>query len=549
MPVSAERRFFLLRNITMLYTEEEAELQRKVAELFSLNAGDISDLQILRKGVDARKKPRIKYVYTVEFTVADPDRFWQLHSAKPDLEISKKVLLPTPKRIDCQSRVAIVGSGPAGLFAALRLVEYGIAPLLLERGKRVEERVHDVNRFWKDGTLDLESNVQFGEGGAGTFSDGKLTSRVKDPHTGYVLQRLVEFGAPAEIAWLAKPHVGTDRLRSVLINIRGFLLEQGLDIRFLAKLSSVGLSGKKISSVIINDQTEEQCDALIIAPGHSARDTYAMLHSIGAAMEQKAFAVGFRVEHPQEIINRIQYGIPADPRLPAADYSLAWNDTETGRSAYSFCMCPGGVVIGGSSEAGGVVTNGMSDLKRAGDLANSALVATVRTADFETISPLAGVEFQRSLERLAFAAGGGGYRAPAQALLAFMRLKGNHRLNSSYLPGVSEAALAELLPEALARTIRNAIAAFDHKMRGFITAEATLVGVESRTSAPLRILRGDDFQSPSIKGLYPCGEGAGYAGGIMSAALDGIRVADAVAKSLERKKYSEKDRACEKNFC
>jgi len=534
MPVSAEKRFFLLRNITMLYTEKEAELQRKVAELFSLKASDIADLHILRKGIDARKKPRIKYVYTVEFTVSDPDRFWQLHAAKADLEISKKVLLPAPERIDCQSRVAIVGSGPAGLFAALRLAEYGITPLLLERGKQVEERVHDVNRFWRDGTLDVESNVQFGEGGAGTFSDGKLTSRVKDPYTGYVLNRLVEFGAPAEIAWLAKPHVGTDRLRSVLMNIRGFLLEQGLDIRFRAKLSSVGLSGQKISSVIINDQAEEPCDALILAPGHSARDTYAMLHSIGAAMEQKAFAVGFRVEHPQEIINRIQYGIPSDPRLPAADYSLAWNDPETGRSAYSFCMCPGGVVIGGSSEAGGVVTNGMSDLKRAGRLANSALVATVRTADFATLSPLAGVEFQRSLERRAFAAGGGGYKAPAQALLTFMGLKGNHHPSSSYLPGIREAALGELLPEALSRTIRNAIAAFDQKMRGFITAEATLVGVESRTSAPLRIVRGDDFQSPSIKGLYPCGEGAGYAGGIMSAALDGIRVADAVAKSLNR---------------
>ena len=535
MPVSAEDRFFLLRNITLLYTENEAALQLKVAELLSLDTSDISALRIVRKGIDARKKPRIKYVYTVEFTVPDPDRFWHQHSATPDLEISKKTVPLKPERSNSPGRVAIVGSGPAGLFAALRLAEYGIAPLLLERGKPVEERVHDVNRFWKDGTLDEESNVQFGEGGAGTFSDGKLTTRVKDPNSGYVLKRLVEFGAPAEIEWLAKPHVGTDRLRSVLINIRRFLLAQGLDIRFTAKLSTVGLSGQKISSVIINDRTEELCDALILAPGHSARDTYTMLHAMGAAMEQKAFAVGFRVEHPQEIINRIQYGVPSDPRLPAADYSLAWNDPETGRSAYSFCMCPGGIVIGGSSEAGGVVTNGMSDLQRASGRANSALVATVRTDDFQSLSPLAGIEFQRNLERRAFAAGGGGYRAPAQALLAFMRLKGNTRLNSSYLPGVSDAELGELLPEVLTRTIKNALAAFDHKMRGFITSEATLVGVESRTSAPLRILRGDDFQSPSIKGLYPCGEGAGYAGGIMSAALDGIRVADAVAKSLAGK--------------
>lgn len=533
--MAAEDRPFLLRNIALLYTENEAALQEKIAELFSLNSRDISDLRIVRKGIDARKKPRLKYVYTVEFRVTDPERFWQLHSATPDLEISQKIPPRRAERVSSPARVVIVGSGPAGLFAALRLAEYGISPLLLERGKRVEERVHDVNRFWQEGILDEESNVQFGEGGAGTFSDGKLTTRVKDPNCGYVLKRLVEFGAPPEIEWLAKPHVGTDRLRLVLINIRRFLLKEGLDIRFTAKLSAVGLAGQQISSVIINDRAEEPCDALVLAPGHSARDTYAMLHAMGAAMEQKAFAVGFRIEHPQELINRIQYGIAADPRLPAADYSLTWNDPATGRSAYSFCMCPGGIVIGGSSEAGGVVTNGMSNLKRASGRANSAIVATVRSGDFESLSPLAGIEFQRTLERSAYLAGGGGYRAPAQALLAFLRLPGNHRLNSSYLPGINEAELAAILPEPLAITIRNALVAFDRKMRGFITSEATLVGVESRTSAPLRILRGDDLQSPSIKGLYPCGEGAGYAGGIMSAALDGIRVADAVAQRLAGK--------------
>lgn len=518
----------------MLYTENEAELQPKVAELFSLRHGEIADLRILRKGIDARKKSRIRYVYTVEFTVADPDEFWRLHSAMPDLEFSHRTCPPKPGRISCQKKVVIVGSGPAGLFAALRLAAYGIAPLLLERGRAVEERVHDVNRFWRDGTLDEESNVQFGEGGAGTFSDGKLTTRVKDPNSGYVLQRLVEFGAPPEIEWLAKPHIGTDRLRSVLINIRRFLLEKGLDIRFGAKLSGIGLTGQKVSSAILNDRAEEHCDGIILAIGHSARDTYAMLHSTGAAMEQKPFAVGFRVEHPQELINRIQYGIASDPRLPAADYSLAWNDVKTGRSAYSFCMCPGGVVIGGSSEKGGVVTNGMSDLQRASGWANSALVATVRTDDFAGSSPLAGVEFQRSLEKAAFIAGGGDYRAPAQGLMAFMKLNRVSGLRSSFLPGVREAELAELLPDLLSTTIRDGIAAFDRKMKGFITSEATLVGVESRTSAPLRILRGDDFQSLSIKGLYPCGEGAGYAGGIMSAALDGIRVADSVAKSLQQ---------------
>lgn len=531
--MSAESRFFTLRNVTMLYTENEAGLQEMVAEIFSLGKEQLADFRIVRKGIDARKKPRIKYVYTVEFRVADPDRFWQRHAATPDFEISQKVSPRKPARIKSLKRVVVVGSGPAGLFAALRLAEYGIAPMVMERGKPVEERIRDVNRFWRDGTLHEESNVQFGEGGAGTFSDGKLTTRVKDPNCAYVLRRLVEFGAPGEIAWLAKPHVGSDRLRAVLINLRRFLLEQGADIRFQAKLSALELAGGEVGAVIINDQLEERCDALILAPGHSARDTYAMLHASGAAMEQKAFAVGFRVEHPQELINRIQYGIAADPRLPTADYALTWNDPLTGRAAYSFCMCPGGVVIGGSSEAGGVVTNGMSDLKRASGWANSALVATVRTADFAGASPLAGVEFQRNLEKHAFRAGGGNYRAPAQNLLAFMGLRGDFPLRSSYLPGVNEAELAELLPESLAMTLQAGITAFERKMRGFMTDEATLVGVESRTSAPLRIVRGDDFQSLSIKGLYPCGEGAGYAGGIMSAALDGIRVADAVAARLQ----------------
>lgn len=533
MPMSAEGRFFTLRNIAIPYTENEAGLQEKVARLFSLKKEQLADFRILRKGIDARKKPRIKYVYSVAFTVADPDSFWRLHAAAPELEMSQKVSPRKPARIKSHKRVVVVGSGPAGLFAALRLAEYGIAPLLLERGKPVEERLIDVNRFWLDGLLNEESNVQFGEGGAGAFSDGKLTTRVKDSNCGYVLSRLVEFGAPMEIAWLAKPHVGTDRLRAVLINIRSFLLKQGADIRFQAKLSGIGLSGQQVSSVIINEQAEEDCDALILAPGHSARDTYVMLYSLGAIMEQKAFAVGFRVEHPQEIINGIQYGIAADPRLPAADYALTWNNPATGRAAYSFCMCPGGVVIGGSSEVGTVVTNGMSDLKRASGWANSALVATVRTDDFASTSPLAGVEFQRTLEKHAFRAGGGGYRAPAQNLLTFMKMKGNYTSRSSYLPGVSEAALEQLLPDFLANTIKDGIAFFERKMRGFITAEATLVGIESRTSAPLRIVRGDDLQSTTIKGLYPCGEGAGYAGGIMSAALDGIRVADAIAAGLK----------------
>jgi len=530
--VLPDNSLFLLRNLALSLDENETALPQRIAKRFRLDEGAITVCNILRKGIDARRKSQIKYVYTVEFSVADPDLFWEEHGGDPELELVVRRQQPAVKQIRTVKKVVVTGSGPAGLFAALRLADYGIAALLLERGRGIEERVRDVERFWRDGMLDEESNVQFGEGGAGTFSDGKLTTRVRDPNAGYVLRRFVEFGAPPEIEWLAKPHIGTDRLRAVLLNMRRFLTGRGVDVRFSAKLTGLGLLDRTIGSVIINERQEEPCNALLLAPGHSSRDTYAMLNAHGVPMEQKPFAVGLRVEHPQELINRIQYGNPADPRLPAADYALAWNNTDSGRSAYSFCMCPGGVVIGGSSEAGTVVTNGMSDLKRASGWANSALVATVKTADFSGSSPLAGIALQRRLEQAAFRLGGGDYRAPAQKMLAFLNRGGSAGVSSSYRPGIREAELAELLPDFITATLRDGIAAFDRKMRGFISGEATLIGVESRTSAPLRILRGENFQSPVIAGLYPCGEGAGYAGGIMSAALDGIRVADAVAGEL-----------------
>jgi uncharacterized protein len=530
--VPPDKTRFLLRNNNLFFDEDESGLQLRVAERFSLGKDELSDFRILRKGIDARKKPRIRYVYTVEFTVADPESFWSRFSGEPDLQLTEVETTPETRKIKTPARIVIVGGGPAGIFAALRLCDYGIEPVILERGNPVEERVRKVERFWATGELDEESNVQFGEGGAGTFSDGKLTTRVRDPNSGYVLRRLVEFGAPPEIEWLAKPHIGTDRLRFVLLNIRRYLQNSGAEIRFCSKLTGFGMTNMGIRSVMINDLMEEPCDRLLLAPGHSARDTYEMLASNGALLEQKPFAVGLRVEHPQELINMIQYGRPSDPRLPPADYALAWNDTGSGRSAYSFCMCPGGQVIAGSSEAGGVVTNGMSHLRRESGWANSALVATVRTEDFESDSPLAGISFQRTLEAAAFKLGGGGYRAPAQRITSFLGKSHGGTLSSTYRPGIVEAELSGLFPGIITATLKNGIVDFDRKMRGFITSEATLVGVESRTSAPLRIIRGEDFQSPAVQGLYPCGEGAGYAGGIMSSALDGIRVADAVARGL-----------------
>jgi len=531
--VPPDKTRFLLRNNNLFFDEDESGLQLRVAERFFLGKDELSDFRILRKGIDARKKSRIRYVYTVEFAVADPESFWNRFSGEPDLQLTEVTPAPEIRQIRTPAKIVIVGSGPSGIFAALRLCDYGIEAVMLERGSPVEERVRKVERFWETGELDEESNVQFGEGGAGTFSDGKLTTRVRDPNTTYVLKRLVEFGAPPEIQWLTKPHIGTDRLRLVLLNIRRFLQNSGTDIRFGSKLTGFGMMNTGIGSVMINNLQEEPCDRLLLAPGHSARDTYEMLSASGVLLEQKAFAVGLRVEHPQELINMIQYGRPSDPRLPPADYALAWNDASSGRSAYSFCMCPGGEVIAGSSEPGGVVTNGMSHLRRGSGWANSALVATVRAEDFGSASPLAGISFQRALEAAAFQLGNGGYKAPAQRITSFLGKSSGGSLSSTYRPGIVEAELSGLFPDIITATLKDGIAHFDRKMRGFITSEATLVGVESRTSAPLRIIRGEDYQSPTAKGLYPCGEGAGYAGGIMSSALDGIRVADAVAKGLQ----------------
>ncbi|GFO69077.1 hypothetical protein GMLC_26560 [Geomonas limicola] len=518
---------FLLRNLTLNPGDEEALLRPLIARAARVPESEITSLSLVRKGVDARKKGRIKLVYTVQFSVKHEQKV----KTGGDLTRLEPQAAPRFPRLSPRAGIVIVGMGPAGLFAALRLAEYGLSATILERGRPVDERSRDVARFWRLGELDPESNVQFGEGGAGTFSDGKLTCRVKDPNTRYVLEQLVRFGAPEEILYAAKPHIGTDRLRAVVRGIRERLGAAGFEIRFESLLSGVALRKGRVAGVQVNGREESPCEFLVLAPGHSARDTYAMLLEAGVGIEQKPFAVGLRVEHPQKLIDEIQYGRNPHPALPPAEYALTYNNRATGRSAYSFCMCPGGVVVAAASEPGGVVVNGMSGYRRNSPYANSALVATVGRADFGSAEPLAGVEFQRLLERRAFAAGAGGYRAPAQNLLAFLG-QGTGALTSSYRPGCTESELAELFPAQVSATLREGIRDFENRMRGFISAEATLIGVETRTSSPVRIPRGDDLQSLSHRGLYPTGEGAGYAGGIMSAALDGIRVADAIAASL-----------------
>lgn len=522
----------LLRNLTLAIEEDENILLKKLTDRFSLCKGDVLSFFIVRKGLDARKKSRLRFVYTVQFTLEDEKGFWERNCRDADLELVPGKREPEFQKLATDVRIIVVGMGPAGLFAALRLSEYGLSPMLLERGKPVSLRVRDVESFWERGVLDPESNVQFGEGGAGTFSDGKLTTRLKDENIDYVLRKLVQFGAPPEIRYLAKPHIGTDRLRGVVTGIRCYLESRGIEIRFQSKLTDILVSSGKLRGVLINDRVEERCDFMVLAPGHSARDTYEMLMRRTVKLEPKPFAVGVRVEHPQELVNRIQYGIPSHLGLPPAEYALAYNNNRSGRSAYSFCMCPGGMVVAGSSEECGVATNGMSSYLRSSPYANSALVINVGKDDFPGESPLAGVEFQRLLEKRAYLAGGGDYRAPAQNLLAFLGSKGVHKVASTYRPGVRESDLSQVFPFFVTDTLREGLRFFDRKMRGFITAEATLIGVETRTSAPVRMVRGEDLQSVSLPGLYPVGEGAGYAGGIMSAALDGIRVADRIALRL-----------------
>lgn len=516
-----------------LERDDERHLLLETARVLGLAPEELCGLKVARRAIDARKRPALFVVYTVEFALhgAAAD---QLDAARiPKLVAVQSAPPAVMTRVQRPCRALVVGMGPAGLFAAWRLVRAGVSVTLLERGCAVEERIGQVRSFWQDGTLDPESNVQFGEGGAGTFSDGKLTTRLNHPSMRLILETLVDFGAPEQILVDAKPHIGTDRLRRLLRNFRTFLLAQGVVIHFRTRMEDFMCVEGRVRAVRTASGAELPCDALVLAPGHSARDTYRMLAEAGVALEPKPFAVGARVEHPAELINRIQYGIARHPRLGAADYALTHNRAADGRGVYSFCMCPGGEVITAASEPQALVVNGMSALSRAGDYSNSALVVTVRPDDFAEPGPLGGVAFQRQLEQAAFRAGGENYWAPAQNLMSFLG-RGGGGVRSTCRPGVTQADLGAILPDFVARGLREALPRFDQRMRGFVTAEANLIGVETRTSAPLRIVRDPQGQSVSHPGLYPCGEGAGYAGGIMSAALDGIRIAEAIITNFQQ---------------
>ena len=518
--------------LPLSYTEQD--LRAAVVKKLGVSQKRITACSLFKRSVDARRGT-VSFEVTAAVELVGEDDFLKQCRVNG---VAK--LLPTVVEIPTvtapKHRPVVVGSGPAGLFAALILAKAGACPLLIERGRPVEQRQADVEQFRRTGVLNVHSNVQFGEGGAGTFSDGKLNTGIKDPLCRFVLEELVKAGAPDEILWQAKPHVGTDRLCGAVKRLREQIIELGGEVRFETAVTDMVIENGKLTGLELNGDATIPCEHAIFAIGHSARDTVEMLYRRGLPMEKKPFAVGVRVEHPRRDIDRARYGAAAGhPALGAADYKLV-SHLKDGRGVYTFCMCPGGVVIAAASEEGGVAVNGMSEFARDAENSNSALLVGVSVEDMVGDSPLAGIALQRQMEQAAYALGGGGYRAPVQLVGDFLRDRASVSLgevNPSYKPGVTLADLRGCLPKFVAASLKEALPLFGRQLQGFDRYDAVLTGVESRSSSPVRLLRNENGQS-TIAGVYPCGEGAGYAGGITSAAVDGIRCAKWVLENLQK---------------
>lgn len=526
-----------IKNLKLPIDDREKELELEllknaVSKKLKLADKDIQTLRIIKKSLDARKKDAIVFVYSVALTLREGVQAKFIDN-KDVFEYKLEKYNEAAEGVEVmENRPIIIGSGPAGLFCGLILAERGYKPLILERGKDVDSRTKDIDLFWKGGSFDEESNVQFGEGGAGTFSDGKLTTRIKDSRCDLVLQKFVEAGAQEEILYVNKPHIGTDILKTVVKNLRNRINHLGGEVRFSAKVTDILIENNQAKGVIVNGNEEIYTKVILAALGHSARDTYKMLFDKGVAMVQKPFSIGVRIEHPQDMINVSQQGkLAGHAALGAADYMLTFRSETTGRSAYSFCMCPGGAVVAAASEAGMVVTNGMSEYARDKKNANSALVVSVSPEDFGSTHPLAGMEYQRTWEGKAFEAGGGDYHAPVQLVGDFLSGIASTKLGEiqpSYTPGIKLTDMHKCLPDYVTTTLKEALKDFDRKIKGFARADALMTGVETRTSAPIRIVRKENMESENIDNLYPIGEGAGYAGGIISAAVDGIKAAERI---------------------
>lgn len=518
-------------NNIKIYKDLDLEtLIKYVCKKYHIIYEDILDCHIIKKSIDARDKNNIHYLYNIALNLKNEKKYSKLDEYKefklPNINISSNNSL----------KPIIIGAGPSGLFAALTFIKNGIKPIIIEQGKKVEDRKKDVDLFIKTGKLNINSNIQFGEGGAGTFSDGKLTSGINNPLCNIVLQDFHKFGAPKQILYLSKPHIGTDNLIKIISNIRSYIIENGGQFLFNSKLTDLHIKNNKIQSITyVNDNKEYNISAsnLILAIGHSSRDTFYKIYNKGLHMESKNFSVGVRIEHLQKNINLSQYGNKTTLKLPPAEYKLVYHDKSTNRSCYSFCMCPGGTVMASSSDENTVVINGMSVFKRNGTNANSAILVNVTPNDFSSSNPLAGIDFQKQLEEKAFIAGGKNYYAPIQKVGDYINNTLSYNFGSvlpTYLPGTTFYNLNEILPNFVNITMKKALLYFDKQIHGFANPDALLTGLETRSSSPVKIVRGENLMS-NIEGIYPCGEGAGYAGGIMSAAVDGIKCALAIIKN------------------
>ncbi|CDT58724.1 MULTISPECIES: NAD(P)/FAD-dependent oxidoreductase [Vibrio] len=536
-----------LTEIKLPLDHEEPAIQDAIEAKLGINSDQVLSFNIFKRGYDARKKSKILLIYTLDVLVENEAELLEQFISDPHVKVTPDMEYKfVAKAVENQTeRPVVIGFGPCGLFAGLVLAQMGFNPIIVERGKEVRERTKDTFGFWRKRTLNTESNVQFGEGGAGTFSDGKLYSQVKDPkHYGRkVIEEFVAAGAPEEILYVSKPHIGTFKLVTMIEKMRASIIELGGEIRFSTRVDDVHMEDGQITGLTLSNGEEIKSRHVVLAVGHSARDTFEMLYDRGVYMEAKPFSVGFRIEHKQSMIDEARFGKNAgNPILGAADYKLV-HHCKNGRTVYSFCMCPGGTVVAATSEEGRVVTNGMSQYSRAERNANSAIVVGIDPERDYPGDALAGIRLQRELESGAYVLGGENYDAPAQKIGDFLKGRDPSAIGEvqpSFTPGIHLTDISKALPDFAIEAIREAIPAFEKKIKGFSTPDGLLTGVETRTSSPVCIKRGKDFQSINLKGFFPAGEGAGYAGGILSAGIDGIKAAEALALSMVEQNQAEK---------